>query len=348
MATTWRARVGPVAGAATVTVGSEVVTGPALLEGAERWAAAFGAAGLVAGSRLVVVLPTGPCLAQVLLAGLWEGLTLVPLPPGSDPVDAADAADARAAVVGTADAGPGLGWAWLADGANGRGPQSRPEALRPAGDPTPLARVLCPVGGGGPWPALLDDNLEHAVGSVLAVLQPRQARWLSVLPWHAPTGLLLDLLPALQSGGSILRPGLDDQPSPGDVANAVERWQPTHTILPLALVRELDRLWDGLEPLECLVGGLASGPGLDPDLAIRLGRTRLRTHRGPAELSCMVTLGEPGVWRPGALGRAIGCSIAEGPGGTLLVSGRAVAGGRWHDGALEIVDRRSPVAVAFT
>ncbi len=61
----------------------------------------------------------------------------------------------------------------------------------------------------------------------------------------------------------------------------------------------------------------------------------------------MVTLGEPGVWRPGALGRPVGCTISDGPGGSFLVSGRPVAGGRWLDGALELVDRRSPVEVAF-
>jgi len=61
----------------------------------------------------------------------------------------------------------------------------------------------------------------------------------------------------------------------------------------------------------------------------------------------MVTLGEPGIWRPGALGRPVGCAITDGPGGGLLVSGRPVAGGRWLDGALHLVDRRTPVVVAF-
>ena len=344
MGTTWRARVQGLAGASSLTVGADVVPAAALLDGAGRWAAAFRAAGLLPGSRLVVVLPTSAGLAEVLLAGLWEGLTLVPFPPSADPVAAAGAADATAAVLDAAAGGSDLGWAWRA-GADG--PGAAPAALRPAGEPTPPARLLCPVGN-GPWPALLDDNLDHAVDAVLTALQPRQARWLSVLPWHTPAGLLLDLLPALLSGSSILRAGTGDQPSPIAVANTVERWQPSHTVLPMSLVGELSRLWGGLGPLASIVGGLVSGPGLDPELAGWLGRTRLRTHRGPPELSCMVTLGEPGVWRPGALGRAIGCSIAEGPGASLLVSGRAVAGGRWEDRSLQLVDRRAPVVVAFT
>lgn len=124
-------------------------------------------------------------------------------------------------------------------------------------------------------------------------------------------------------------------------------WQPTHLVLPLDVVGDLRRRWGSLAPLACCVDGLASGPGLTGPLATDLGHTRLRTHRGAVELSCMVTLGEPGMWRLGALGRPVGCSITEAPGGGFLVSGRAVAGGRWHDGLLHLVDRRSPIAVSF-
>lgn len=61
----------------------------------------------------------------------------------------------------------------------------------------------------------------------------------------------------------------------------------------------------------------------------------------------MVTLGEPGIWRLGALGRPVGCTISDGPGGSLLISGRALAGGRWTEGILELVDRRTPAVVAI-
>jgi len=193
----------------------------------------------------------------------------------------------------------------------------------------------------------LDDNLEHAVDTVLAALQPVRARWLSVVPWHEPAGLLLDLLPALLSADEILRPEPGDRASTVDVGRLLQRAQPSHAVLPLAMVRELRASWGHLDALVGLLGGLVSGPGLDADLASDLGRTRLRTHRGAPELSCMVTLGEPGIWRPGALGRPVGCTIADGPGGGLLISGRPVAGGRWVDGTLHLVDRRTPVDVAL-
>jgi len=158
---------------------------------------------------------------------------------------------------------------------------------------------------------------------------------------------LLDLLPALLGADEIVRAGNGDQCEPSDVANIVERWQPSHAILPLALVGELRARWGDLAPLSSLLGGLVSGPGLDAELAADLRRTRLRTHRGAPELSCMVTLGEPGIWRLGALGRPVGCAVDDGPGGSLLISGRPVAGGRWLDGMLHLVDRRSPVVVAL-
>lgn len=344
---TWRRRTAARGGAPDLILGSSVVPGPQLLSGAEAWATAFRAAGLVPGDRLVTALPSGACLAQVLLAGLWEGLTLVPMSPATDPVVAAAEADPVAAVIAPGGfGGRDVGWAWQAEGADG--PARPVHELRPAGAPTPEARLLCAPSRGGPWAALLDDNLAHAVDAVLGALQPDRARWLSVLPWHAPAGLLLDLLPALLAAEHIVRPEEGDAVTVAGVANIVHRWQPTHTAVPLALVRDLRELWGGLAPLASLLGGLASGPGLDPELAADLARTRLRTHRGAPELSCMVTLGEPGVWRAGALGRPVGCTIADGPGGGLLISGRPVAGGRWVDGALHFVDRSSPVAVALS
>lgn len=346
MVNIWRARTQAGASLPNITLGTVGVPGTQLLDGAERWAGAFRSAGLGPGSRLVTALPTGACLAEVLLAGLWEGLTLVPMPPAIDPAQAGAEADPTAAVAAPgAFGGRDVSWAWRAEGSDG--PGLPPRALRPAGPPTPLARLLCAPSEAGPWAALFDDNLEHAVDTVLASLQPTQARWLSVLPWHTPAGLLLDLLPALLSAASIVRPSIEEEPSPSDVANTVQRWQPTHAVLPLGLVRDLLGHWDGLGPLACLVGGLASGPGLDGALAAELSKTRLRTHRGAPELSCMVTLGEPGIWRPGALGRPVGCTISDGPGGGLLISGRALAGGQWADGILALVDRRAPRVVAF-
>jgi hypothetical protein len=343
---TWRARFAARSGSPALALGQTYVPGADLLAGAERWAAAFRSAGLEPGDRLVTALPTGVCLAQVLLAGLWEGLTLVPLPPAIDPVVAAAEADPRAGVAAPdAFAGRDVGWAWRAVGVEG--PTAAPRELRPAGPRTPSARLLCASSGGGPWAALLDDNLEHAVDAVLDALRPDRARWLSVLPWHSTAGVLVDLLPALLGAQDLHRPIDGDDPQVADVANAVQRWQPSHAVLPLPLVRELRDLWGGLGPLQGLLGGLVSGPGLDAELAADLRRTHLRTHRGAPELSCMVTIGEPGVWRPGLLGRPVDCSITDGPGGGLLVSGRPVAGGRWMDGLLHLVDRGAPVHVTL-
>ena len=341
---TWRARSRARAGGAALVTNGASIPPDRLLAGAERWAGSFRSAGLGPGDRLVTALPTGACLAQVLLAGLWEGLTLVPLPPSTDPVVAAAEADPAAAVAAPAAfAGRDVPWAWRAEGLDG--PEDLLQQLRPAGPPTPAARLLCARSGPGPWVALLDDNIEHAVDAVLGALRLERARWLSVLPWHSPAGLLLDLLPALLGADEVIRPGEGDDPDPADVANAFHRWHPSHTVVPLALLRELRAVWGDLQPLSNLLGGLASGPGVDDELAADLRRTRLRTHRGAPELSCMVTLGEPGLWRPGVVGRPVDCAIAEGPDGGLLISGRPLAGGRWLDGTFHALDRSAPVAV---
>ena len=333
-------------GTPKLTIGGDVVSAAQLQAGTQRWVAAYRAAGLEPGDRLVTALPTGACLAQVLLAGLSESLTLVPLPPATDPVVAAAEADPVAAVIApTAFAGREVPWAWRAEGADG--PKELVHQPRPAGPRTPQARLLCPRSGVGPWVALLDDNVAHAVDAVLQALRPERARWLSVLPWHTAAGLLLDLLPSLLTADEIIRPAGGDAPLPKDVASAVQRWQPSHTVLPLPLVRQLLGLWGDLRPLSTLLGGLVSGPGLDDELAAPLKETRLRTHRGAPELSCMVSLGEPGIWRPGAVGRPVDCAISDGPGGGLLISGRPLAGGMWADGTLHLVDRSTPVVVTL-
>jgi hypothetical protein len=353
----------------TVSVGDALVDAPHLWQGMTRWVAAFRAAGLGAGDRLVAALPSGPAAAEVALAALWDGLTLAPVPPGTDPVDGAATYDPRAAICAPGGFGDReVAWAFTAAGSGG--PTTVPASLRPTGPPvdddadpdaqprgtvspgrpTPEVRLLAPAASVPSWVALSDGNLRHVVDGILDALRPIDSRWLSVLPWWRSDGLLLDLLPAVFSGAEIIRPaaeGPDGLPRVTAIADMIECRLPTHAVLPVAAVRGLAAHWGGLAPLGCLVDGIVTGPGVDRDLAALLATTRLRTHRGAPELSHLVTLGEPGIWRPGLLGRPIGCKLEDEYGGAKAVQGVNLCYGTWHDATLTVEDPSRALRVTF-
>jgi hypothetical protein len=171
-----------------------------------------------------------------------------------------------------------------------------------------------------------------------------------VLPWWRSDGLLVDLLPAVFSGAEIIRPeheGPDGVCPVEEVAELVETRMPTHAVLPLAMVRALAGHWGGLGPLQCLLDGVVTGPGVDAELAAMLSTTHLRTHRGAPELSNLVTLGEPGVWRPGLLGRPIGCRLDDDFGGAKAIRGVNLCYGTWHDATLTVEDPTRALRVTF-
>jgi hypothetical protein len=353
----------------TITVGDLLVDGPRLWNGVVRWVEAFRAAGLQAGNRLVVALPSGPAFAEVALAALWDGLTLAPVSPDTDPVQAAATYDPTAAVAPAGGfSGRAVAWAFHADPSGG--PLALPSALRPTGPPideepdptarplgtltsgrpTPEVRLLTPAIAVPSWVALSDANLRHTVDGVLDSLRPIDARWLSVLPWWRSDGLMVDLLPAVFSGAEIVRPkaeGPDGLAGVAEIADLVEVRRPTHAVLPLPLVRELAAYWGGLSPLRCLLDGIVTGPGVDAELAAALSTTNLRTHRGAPELSNLVTLGEPGVWRPGVLGRPIGCRLDDDLLGAKAIRGVNLCYGTWHDATLTVEDPARALRVTF-
>lgn len=295
--------------------------------GARRWVEAFRQAGLREGDRVVAALPSNTALVQVLVATLWEGLTLALAPPDADMPTVAWSLDARVAI-GTR---PGR-HVWVPDEVSG--PMVPLASVRTAAEPTTagICLLLRTSGTAGParWIALSDAN----VFAVLDSHRPHlgltdQACVVAGLPWHHAFGLVLELLPALLAGAEIVR--IHNPRDPEAVLAAFDAWAPTHfSAVPLTIRRLLQA--GGHAHLHRLSGGLVGGAPIPADVADGLRGSRLRVGYGQTEAGPGIMLGEPGRFTPGYLGQPIGCMTRTDPSGQLHFAGPNAHAGVWTNG----------------
>ncbi|MFP4227221.1 MAG: class I adenylate-forming enzyme family protein [Salinivenus sp.] len=317
---------------ALITDGT-ITPAASLWTGSRLWVDAFRAHGLQPGDRLVIGLPPSTAFIQVLVAALWEQLTVVLVPPGTDAASLLAPLDARAAV--TPDGNP---HAWGSD--EYAGPRSTPDALRShRTERTPDVRFLLRTSGThqGRWVALSDRNVLSVLASHLPHFALRNARVLSVLPWSHCFGLVLDLLPALLSGAELIRDPHGGR-SPDELVSLREAWGTTHlSSVPLTIQR-LFETTDGRALLHDLQGGIVGGAPVSAPLAERLSQTALRAGYGQTEAGPGITLGPRGTWRAHYIGAPVGCSVTVADDGELCFEGPNACVGFWRNGTLDRVD----------
>ena len=323
-------------GLPALVVDEAITPAGSLWTGARLWTEAFRDAGLRAGDRLVVALPPSAAFVQVLVAAMWEGLTIALATPEDDARDLCAALDARAVVA--PEPGP---HSWTATAY--AGPASGPAALRSAErSTTPGVRFLLRTSGTtqfARWIALSDRNVLSVLASHLPRLTLKNARVLSVLPWSHAFGLVLDLLPALLAGAEILR-APDGGRDPSALTALGDEWSATHlSAVPLTIQRLLGTA-GGAALLDQLHGGIVGGAPVSGPLADRLSQTRLRVGYGQTEAAPGITLGPPGQWAANYLGRPLGCDVTVADDGELLFEGPNACVGVWrrHEG----LDRLDP------
>ena len=305
-----------------------------LWTGARTWVNRFRAAGLRPGERVVLALPRSPAFIMAMVAAWWEGLTVCPVPEAQ--------ADRAEDLLGAFDASALIA---LREGRHVLGPTAAGGAsesrfcVRASGAPTEGVALIMTTSGTSGNPtrvALSFSNLLHQLESHTRALGlTRSDRVLSVLPWHHAFGLLVELWPALLSGASVFTEGSEGR-APESVVRAAEAHEVTWISLVPLQAQSLAETPGGRALLD-RVGGVVGGAPISASLASILRGTRLRVGYGQTEASPGITLGAPGVFVAGSLGKPLGCETRV-EAGELLVRGKNVCAGVWRDGALRRLD----------
>ena len=306
----------------------------ALHHGANDWCRALRRAGITRGDRVICALPNGTAFAQLLVAALADGVTLVPVPPDEDVIPLLDALDARIAIARTS-LHPNV-----AVPSRTGGPPSGPMTPRHASARTDTVAFLLRTSGssGAPrWIALQESGVLAVVDSHLPHLAMDGSSALCVLPWHHAFGLVLGLMPALLRARRIVTTAAPLRDMAAIVALASETSVSHLSMVPLT-ARRLSDTADGMALLRTLDGGLVGGAPIDASLAAQLTATRLRVGYGQTEASPGIMMSEPGEFSAGFLGRPVGCEVRIDADGVLAFRGPNVCGGIWHNGALQPLD----------
>lgn len=301
--------------------------GASLWTAGRTWAAWLQQSGLRPGDRLAVSLPNGRLFVVLLLACLRTGVVFCPLPERL-----ADGERQRRLQALDPALVIGLPSGVLVDptAIEPPAPVCRPATVTSGQD---LAVILWSSGTAGTARAigLNESNLLAQASAHLPLLGlGPESRLVSYLPWSHCFGLGIELLPALLAGAEI-HAVPDGGRHPASLIAAAGRHRPTH----LATVpRVLEHLLDddaGARLLAGLQGGVVGGACLQPALASRLMAAGLPLRQGYGQTECAagVSLGAPGDFRPGLIGRPVGCELRRDAAGELWVRGPNVHAATW-------------------
>ena len=303
-----------------------IVPGESIWRGSQIWAEAFTAAGLVRGDRIVIGLEPSPAFLMVLVAALSEGLTVAMV--------AAERRAERGQLLAELDARLFIGdtgFAGVLPDCDGVPSANICELNEATGQPTPEICMLMRTSGSSgtaKMVALSTLNIMTVIDAHMPSMGLEGAVVLSLLPWHHSFGLIINLLPAIFAGSTVVREATGGR-EVRSILEMARMYPPTHmSMVPLQAER-LSETAEGLALLQSLYGGAVGGAPVGTALASTLSGTRLRAGYGQTEASPGVSLGEPGVWCAGYIGTPLGCRTRIGDSGVLEVYGDNVCMGVW-------------------
>lgn len=319
-----------------ISYGDTLVPAASIWTGSRNWVQLLRAHELQPGERVILALPRSPEWIQVFIACIWENLTIALAEPHEDLVQLASTLDARLTVAPQAAA-----HTVTPDGIAGPDRSAAIEA-RPAGATTEAARILIRTSGttGEPkWVALSDYNLFSVLDAHRDELALDGAIVLSVLPWSHAFGLVLDLLPAIESASQIVIDP-DNGRDPDQLRALIRSHSVTHlSAVPVQFSR-LRRRADGDQIIHALKGGIVGGAPISAPLAQALSGSQLRVGYGMTEASPGICLGTIGHFEAALIGETIGCAVRTDDAGQLLFRGPNACCGYWVDGQLRLADPR--------
>jgi tyrosine ammonia-lyase len=293
---------------------NQIMPAASLWTGSRLWCDAFRAHQIGQGTRVVLALPPSIEFIQVMLAGLWEGVSFVLCPPDSTnaPDQAAQAARQTDATVIISN-GEGH---WNPSGICG--PSGDPVKCKTVHAPSPDVRFLLrgtgttkPKNAATRWICLSDANIWSVLDTHIPALnlKEQESRVLSTLPWHHAFGLILELLPAMIVGTEIWRPSTGARDIDALIKTAKD-CEATHFFAVPLTIRRLLAHPEGASFLQSLEGGIIGGATITQELLPILSQTKLRVGYGQSEAAPGICLGEPGEFpAAGYLGKPLGCEV---------------------------------------
>ena len=328
-----------------LVAGRSITPGASLWSTARLWVKRFRQLGLAPGDRVVLALPSGQAFLAAMVAGLWERIALVPIAPGSCPQNVIEQCGARMVIAEFPARGPLASCTIVATDAGA--PADGQIHARVRGQVCEdVALVMSTSGSSGApkrvaisFDALLAQVEAH--GEALGTTSDDVC--FSVLPWHHAFGLVVDLLPSLLAGATIVADTALAADGRG-LCDAARDYGATRMSAVPQTIRLVSAVDGGMQVLRSLRGGVVGGARVSADVAAILGQTRLRAGYGLTEAGPGVTLGAPGVWTAGAMGAPVGCEVRIAADGALHVRGVGTSAGSFERGRLERRDRGSWLA----
>lgn len=300
--------------------------------GTRYWVRLFREAGARPGDRVLYAGDYCQGFLYLLLAGFWENLTIILKGPGTDMSAAIREFDPQ--FVFTHQEEPEREFLSL-----GRTPLPaglRRRATRDQFAPDHRARLILNSAGSLGQP----KNIVLSETNLIAILHSHSPEFgyaeetaLSVLPLTHAFGLVIDFLPHLFAGSTIVR-----APDNGrDIPRLLDLAR-SFSVTSMAMVpRTLEGILanDGADVLRGLSHGIIGGAPIPVPYFPFLRGTRLRVGYGQTEASPGITLGEPGRFESYYVGRPVGCRLDFSSTGELLYRGPNQCYGFFTDAGIE-------------
>jgi long-subunit acyl-CoA synthetase (AMP-forming) len=291
------------------------------------WVHHFREIGLKAGDRVILKIPESPAFLAILIASIWENLTLCVLPPNEDVADKVAFFDARLSISNSSDQPYNISTTDLLN-PDKNAVQARETHNVPTENQLFIVRSSG-TSSNGRWSVLSLKSVLSVLNSHLPELSIQDEEiMLSVLPWHHSFGLVLDLLPALLHQVEVHR--ITDGGK--DLAQFISKIYELRLVrlnaVPLHIIRLLEA---DSQILVFIHAGIIGGACIPEKLVNELNESKMRVGYGQTEASPGICLGGVGHFHPNGLGFPLGCSVQLDAENQLYFKGSNAFSGYWTE-----------------
>ncbi|TGK14359.1 AMP-binding protein [Leptospira stimsonii] len=307
----------------------EMIPGASIWSYLKLWKEFYRELNLSSGEVLGIHLPTDSSFLGSFLAGLWEDLSVACIPFGKGSLDSSiDSLRPKWIVTLDEDSNESMKRIGYERVLNSSLPDSRAhlfrriESSRDISDNVRLFLKSSGTSGAQKWVGLSDSTIFHNLRTHNVAFPKEGSTVGSVLPWTHSFGLILDFFPSLLRSSTVIKYAS----SSFDLEDCFEflnSFPIRHLSGVPSFFSRILNLPGGCEFLESLESGIVGGAPISSLLAKHLRNTKLRVGYGQTEAGPGITLGEPGDFDFGYLGKPVGCEVKiDSESGSLLFRGK--------------------------